>query len=412
MATRQHRPRDWTPSSQTRIQTRRTKQPRDESALFPTVQRVRSIPINITPADLTSPSKMPSNSPKPPAEQALFYESPLEPEIVDLAAPNTWPRRSNSQRRAVSRQPPSPSLASHRSARQSEISRFLDYYYMRGPSLDMLPLTPKLETPIIDPGLEKFDFGLPPKTPSPRTPKISGFQDVSLQARPGADALDRGPAAVTPPHSSRPLPVNKPSYRLFPIVKDTSPPGGTTAATESPYPRFCTPTGKITFVPSHTQPDPSYHPRRERMSSSIRSRKDSFNSFSGTKRIPMRVLSEGSAAKSKRSTGEQLTTAGSPPESSRWSDDTITSPLVATTPGPRASFGSWLGRNSSQYPACFFEDDDDEAAPLWRKFSWKRSTSLTQDQRARREALTGESRSLGIRFKSAILRTNCCGNNS
>lgn len=409
MATRQNRQNHWTPSP-TRIQTRRTKEPRDEQVQFPkTAQRVRPIPINIIPADMSPSTKTLLKSPKSPADQNLPCDAPLEPEIVDLAVPNTWPRRSNSQMKTLPRQPPSPSLASHRSARHSEISRFLDYYYMRGPSLDMPPPTPRLETPIIDPGLEKFDFGLPLKTPSPRPQHKSGFQDVDLDVRPGAPATDRNLEVVTPPQPPRPVPVTKPSYRLFPIVKDTSPPSNPTVATESPYPRFCTPTSNITFVPSHNQPDPSYRPRRESVSSSIRSRKDSFNSFSGTKRIPMRVLSEGSAARAKRSPG--ASTAGSPPERSRWSDDTITSPLVATTPGPRTSFGPLLGRDSSQYPACFFEDDD-EAAPLRRKFPWQNSTSLTQEQRARREEMAGERRSPGAKLKSAILCSCCCGTDS
>ena len=405
-------PEHWTTAPQTRIQIRRSKEPRDEQFQLPRVpQRVRPVPINITPAEI-SPSPITSpTSPKSREEHNMLCESPLEPEIVDLAAPNTWPRRSNSQKQIVSKQPPSPSLTSHRSARHSEISRFLDYYYMRGPSLDLPPPTPRLDTPIIDPGLEKFDFGLPLKTPSPRSPNKGVFEDVVLGARAGAEAGELRSIVATPPQAPRPQPISKNSYRLFPIVKDTSPPSTTSTATESTYPRFCTPTSNITFVPSHNRPDPSYRPRRESISSSIRSRKDSFTSFCGTKRIPMRVLSEGSAVKSKRILGTDSASGGSPLERSRWSDDTITSPVVATTPGPRTSFGSLLGRDSSQYPACFFEDDD-EAAPLRRKFLWKRSTSLTQEQRARREALTGEGRSLSTRLKSAVLCAGCCGGDS
>ena len=357
-------PEHWTISPQTRIQTRRSKVPRDEIFQLPKIaQRARPVPINIAPTELSSSSVTSPTSPKSPKEHNLLCESPLEPEIVDLAAPSTWPRHSNSQKRVLSKQLPSPSLASHRSARHSEISRFLDYYYMRGPSLDLPPRTPRLDTPIIEPGLEKFDFGLPLKTPSPRSPNGQGFQEVALDTRAGAEVADRLPTVVTPPQAPRSQPASKNSYRLFPIVKDTSPPSSTSAATESPYPRFCTPTSSITFVPSHNQPDPSYRPRRESLSSSIRSRKDSFNSFCGTKRIPMRVISEGSAVRAKRSVGSESVSEGSPPERSRWSDDTITSPVVATTPGPRTSFGSLLGRDSSQYPACFFEDDD-ETAPL------------------------------------------------
>ena len=409
---RRLQPENWTKSPQTRIQTRRSKEPRDEQVKLPRIaQRARPVPINITPAELSPSSITSPTSPKSPKEPNLLCESPLEPEIVDLAAPNTWPRRSNSQKRVLSEQVPSPSLASHRSARHSEISRFLDYYYMRGPSLDLPPPTPRLDTPIIDPGLEKFDFELSLKTLSPRSPNGRGFEDVALDTQAGAEAADRLPTVVTPPQPPRPQPACKNTYRLFPIVKDTLPSSATTAATESPYPRFCTPTSNITFVPSHSQPDPSYRPRRESLSSSIRSRKDSFTSFYGTKRIPMRVLSEGSAVRSKRSQGTESASSGSPPERSRWSDDTITSPIVATTPGPRTSFGSLLGRDSSQYPACFFEDDD-EAAPLRRKFPWKRSTSLIQEQRARREALTGERRSFGSRLKATVLCAGCCDRDS
>jgi Wiskott-Aldrich syndrome protein len=399
----------WTTSPQTRIQIRRSKETRDDQFQLPRIaHRARPGPIKITPAELSPFSTTSPPSPKSPEEQNLLCQSPLEPEIVDFAAPNTWPRRSHSQKRVLSKQAPSPSLVSHRSARHSEISRFLDYYYMRGPSLDLPPPTPRLDTPIIDPGLEKFDFGLPLKTSSPRSPNGRGFQDVVLATRAGAEEPDRLPTVVTPPQAPRPQPTSKNSYRLFPIVKDTSPPSATTAATESPYPRFCTPASNIKFVPSHNHPDPSYRPRRESLSSSIRSRKDSFSSFCGTKRIPIRVLPEGSAVKFKRSLGSESASSGSPLETSRWSDDTITSPVAATTPGPRTSFGSLLGRDSSQYPACFFEDDD-EAAPLRRKLPWKRSTSLTQEQRARREALTGDRRSFGSRLKAIVLCAGCCG---
>jgi Wiskott-Aldrich syndrome protein len=82
---------------------------------------------------------------------------------------------------------------------------------------------------------------------------------------------------------------------------------------------------------------------------------------------------------------------------------------VATTPGPRTSFGSLLGRDSLQYPACFFEDDDDEAVPLRRKFPWKRSTSLNQEQRARREQASDERRSVSARLRSTMLCAGCCG---
>ena len=50
--------------------------------------------------------------------------------------------------------------------------------------------------------------------------------------------------------------------------------------------------------------------------------------------------------------------------------------------------------------------------PCGRKFPWKRSISVTQEQRARREALTGEQRSFRTRLKSAVLCAGCCGGNN
>lgn len=455
MAARRFRPADWTPTSQTRIQTRRTKEPRDEQCRLPkNTQRTRPSPTMLThglendrffcPAEgcmhsYTSkdalcghlkrehpqlslegiPSEMqPNDKPLPQAKDSptpspssvegdLFCDSPLEPEIVDLAAPNTWPRRSYSQRGPFSKRLPSPSLASQYSARQSDKSFGILDFYLREPSFDLPPPTPRLETPIIDPGLEKFDFDLPPKTPSPRFAQGRDFQQTTPQASSGAERNAQSPIIPSSLQQPRSQPSSKNSYRLFPIVKDTSP-LTSSSATDSPYPRHCTPSRPVAFAPPHNHPDPSYRPRRESISSSIRSRKDSFNSFSGTKRIPLRVLSQGSAKKSNRSTESEPASAGSPAERSRWSDDTITSPVVATTPGPRTSFGSLLALDNSGYPDCFFEDDD-EAAPLRRKFPWKRSASLHQEQRARREALTGERRSFSARVKYVVLCGGCCG---
>ena len=399
MATRRVRNEDWTHIPPTRIRIQRTKEPRDEQVRFPkNAQRARPRPINIVPGEPLPLATIFPTSPIASTELDLLCESPLAPEVVDLAAPNTWPRRCNTQRLAFPKRPPTPSVVSQCSARASEISYgVLDYYLDR---------TPRLDTPIIDPGLEKFDFGLPPNTPLPPSANGRGLQEVVLDASAGAETAHRYPT-VTPPQVVRAPVPSKNSYRLFPSTKDTTPPSASSATTDTPSPQYSTPSSKIMFVPSHSQPDPSYRPRRESLSSSIRSRKDSFNSFCGTKRIPMRVLSEGSTTNTKRSTDS--TSAGSPPERSRWSDDTITSPVVATTPGPRTSFGSLLGRDSSQYPACFFEDDDDEAVPLRRKLPWKRSTSLTQEQRARRHATVDDRRSVSARLKSAVLCVGCCG---
>jgi Wiskott-Aldrich syndrome protein len=363
------------------------------------------MPINIVPGEPLPLPRISPTSPITSTELDLLCESPLAPEVVDQAAPNTWPRRFNSQRLVFPKRPPTPSVVSQCSTRASEISYGVLDYYLRGPSLDLPPPTPRLDTPIIDPGLEKFDFGLPPITPLPPSANGRGLQEVVLDASARAETAHRYPN-VAPPQLVRSQVPSKNTYRLFPITKDTTPPSTSSATKDAPSSQDNTPSSKITFVPSHSQPDPSYRPRRESLSSSIRSRKDSFNSFCGTKRIPTRVLSEGSTTNTERSTDS--TSAGSPPERSRWSDDTITSPVVATTPGPRTSFGSLLGHDSSQYPACFFEDDDDEAVPLRRKFPWKRSTSLTQEQRARRETIVGERRSVSARLKSAVLCAGCC----
>ena len=396
---------------QTRIYTRNALKPRDERVLLPkSVQRTRPLPINIAPGEPSPLLKTPPISSK---EREEFCESPRAPEIVDLAAPNTWPRRATPQKRAFSRAAHSPSVASQRSARQSEISFGILDYYIRDPSPLQSPelpaQAPRIATPVLDPSIAKFDFGLSPSSPSPYSAAIEASHHKTAEAVPGAEQENSSNRTLPP---LRPQLEQKNTYRLFPILKDTTPPGTSAGVGNRQSPRDCTMLSNITWVPSHHQPDPSYRPRKESLSSSIRSRKDSFNSFCGTKRIPMRIISGSSTYTSKtRSTASTSTTPASPPEGSRWSDDTITSPVAATTPGPRASFGSLLGRDSEQYPACFFEDDDDEFVPLRRKLLWKRSASV-QEQQARRASRDEERDAFGMRLRSILLCGSCCSRGS
>ncbi|KAK3690993.1 hypothetical protein LTR37_018895 [Vermiconidia calcicola] len=173
MGSRRLRPEEWPASPQTRIYTRSAGEPRDEQLRFPkSAQKTRPTPINIAPGQ---------RSPlldSPPFSQRSSAESPRDPEIVDLAAPTTWPRRAPAKPRNFPKRIASPSVASQRSARQSEISfGILDYYIgepspLHSPNLPpptpKLPGTPRAESPVVDPAIEKFDFGLTPKSLSQR----------------------------------------------------------------------------------------------------------------------------------------------------------------------------------------------------------------------------------------------------
>ncbi|KAK3049064.1 hypothetical protein LTR09_009718 [Extremus antarcticus] len=242
----------------------------------------------------------------------------------------------------------------------------------------MFPPAPRIETPVLGPAVNEFDFGLAstftPITPCgpavESKPQAHHFQDARL----GAEQTTREqPSLTTTPPQPKAKFDAKSTYKLFPVVKEI------TGAGDDPQ----TPPahGHITVSP---QIHPAYRPRKESMSGSIRSRKDSGTSFSGTRRIPMRIISGSTAPSKGRSSTSNSPSNGSTPWQSRWSDETITSPLVATTPGPRTSFGSLLRTSNSQYPACFFEDDeDDESAPLRRKLRWKRSGNATEIRTAK-----------------------------
>ena len=412
MATRRLLPEDWAPVPQTRISIVNVREPRDGRARFPKSVQCAAGP-KPRPRPIVGPAQTPPTTNELPVVSQIRDEtcdSPREPEIVDLAAPTTWPRRGYQQQHSYPRRATTTSMASECSPRQSELSfGILNYYLDPSP-----PLTPRIDTLAIDPAIDKFDFGLLSKPsiplPHPQGTHQNSHEPVSLETKTGAER----DGEVLPHLSPPPLPVRqraepKTSYKLFPDVKDTTPPSKLAAAVGLQSPQLCTPISNITSVPSHHQPETSYRPRKESMSGSIRSRKDSFNSFSGTRRIPLRILSGTSSNASKtRSAGSGSTLTGSPPSCSRWSNDTITSPVTATTPGPRISFGSLLGRDSVQYPDCFF-DDEDEAAPLRRKFAWKRSASLTHEQQSRTAGRFDERSGLGRRVRGILLCEACFG---
>ncbi|KAK4543450.1 hypothetical protein LTR36_005593 [Oleoguttula mirabilis] len=379
--------------------------PRDECARLPRhTQRNRPTPLIMR----QNPAQLFPDTVELSAREHLDNgEAPRAPEIVDLAAPGTWPRRSIVPSRVPSRRTaPSPSLYSRCStARQSEISFGILDYYTREPSPlnspDLLPPTPK-----VDPAMKHFDFQLSSQTSASHKRKDGvPLQHASSQAKAGAARREQPLVQASPP-ASEPRPTK--TYSLFPAVKDPSKSLVLALEQQSPSTSARTPSNDITSIRLHQQPNPSYRPRKESLSSSIRSRKDSFTSFrSGRQRIPLRILSSTSTA----STGKTDSTASAtPPQRSRWSDDTITSPTVATTPGPRTSFGSLLaGRDSAQYPACFFEDDDEEA-PLRRKFGWKRSISLTHEQisKKRSKGRFEEPNPVAVWLRRIVLCGGCC----
>lgn len=396
------RPEDWAAVRPTRIITRRAPEPRDEKCRLPgSAQRMRPMPIHLAPAEYSFLANSPSQS-----HRGQEYDTPRDPEIVDMGVTNTWPRRGPLLQQASIRRVPSPSASSQYSVGQSEMSfGILDYYLGEHEPLPMpnfrLQDTPRIETPVIDPAMEAFKFDLsPPRSPSPLPveSRVHTTCMVSQDAESGAERLDDDLWQFTSPEQLRhSQDERKETYSLFPRVRTVTPPRKTSADKVEMYSDQNAPRGPaetITIVPSHQQPNASYRPRKESISSYVQSRKDSFTSFSGTNgKIQMRVLSSGSTPTPKtRSTASNSTSTASPPSQSRWSDDTGTSLGVLSTPGPRrASSGSLLGhrRESPQYPACFFEDDDDddtcgEVAPLRRKFRWQRSSNLRQEVKDRR----------------------------
>lgn len=405
---------DWTPSPQTRIYTRSSREPRDEYTQFAKGSpRSRPTPIIIAPGQ---PSPLLKS---PPANGQIsddLKEAPAVPEIVDIVDSNAWPRRGLASQKPPSKRIPSPSVGSQCSTHQSEISYgILDYYMQDSSPLTSPkhPPTPRIETPVLGPAIEEFDFGLD-ITPSFMKSTEQGRPPcVQQDATSGAERQPGEGSKADPIKSLRPKPEVKRSYRLFPAVQQTISSSIPTPAGEPQTPPTSSGGPNLAFTASHPQPNASYRPRKESISGSIRSRKDSLTSFSGTRRIPMRILSNSTATSKGKSSASNSPSNASPPSDSRWSDETITSPLVATTPGPRTSFASLLrAENSARYPACFFEDDeedDDEAAPLRRKFAWKRRGKVREGGGGLRPGRFDQRRTFGGRLSRVLLCTGCCG---
>ncbi|KAF2764411.1 hypothetical protein EJ03DRAFT_385973 [Teratosphaeria nubilosa] len=292
--------------------------------------RPRPAPINV--ADCETSPTLDVASVTQPASKLCDRESPKDPEIVDVAASQTWPRRGTVVKRTPSSRTGTPSLYSRCSTRQSELSYgILDYYAYDCPSgydASSLPLTPK-----IDPAaMNRFNFDPVPQTPTTETEPTQLAEPADSNTTSGAERTDQL-VDIVPPSVVRKLPHNqhKHSYSLFPRVEQTPPqntrPRALTLDRTSPTSMYSRPNA-LSRMPPHIQPMPSYRPRKESPT----------------------------------------------PSRSRWSEDTIASPeLVSTTGPPRTSFGSLLftagqtddkdGSNASQYPACFFEDDD-ESQPI------------------------------------------------
>lgn len=407
MTTRPLRPEDWAPVSQIRIKTRHTREPRDEVAKFP--KKLRPSPINILPGQPSPLARCPSALQK---EEIELLESPRSPEIVDVAVPSTWSRHVSPRKQALAKRLVPPRIPKPCSARQSEISYgILDYYITDSsplPSPSVPSPTPAFDTPVIDEAIKKLDFDLTSIPNDQRDLGQAQFDHVVPYTNPGAEQ-----ETTLEPRRTRILeqpqlqPQAKPTYSLFPSLREAALPTSPPAFTQRQRTASCTLSSNITSIPSHHQPDSSYRAQRESLCSAVRSRKDSFNSFCGAVHLPLRLSSTSSTTM----TANTMTSpTSSPPSQSRWSQETIKSPAAATTPGLRTSFGSLFGRSSSQYPACFFEDDDDdEHVPLRKKLPWKQSISLTQDGPGVRDERNGGRGSLSRRVRSVMLCSGCCG---
>lgn len=401
MASRKLRPEDWSPVYQTRISTRVAPEPRDNRVRIPKncERALRPKPLNIPPRQLQSPPEL--KGPPPSRKESSEYGNVLrEPEIVDVAAPGTWPRR---EAQGCRKRKQSPSITSQYSTRQSEISLGILDYYMRDrtASLHSPELPPP--TPKLDPAIEKFDFGLPP-TP---TPSSAPPEPPAADTKPGAERRDQPLIPISPPSTSRP-PLPPKGYSLFPVIKQvTPPPRQPTVVEETISLQAITPTT------IHPQPETTYRPRKESVSG--RQRADSF-----VKRTPLRILSSDSTSSTttprtrRQISSSTIQQTSSPPSASRWSDDTITSP--PSTAGPRTSFGSLLRRESTAqqtynyYPDCFFEDDDDddgEAEPLRRR--WWRSPGATTSSGSRCSAAYGVGRKGRVPLWKKVLLCGCAG---
>ena len=200
MATRRINSDASTPVRQTRITTRLSpsKEPRDARVRIPKpVTNRRPTPLDIELAQ----SKAPLLSAIWPLSEAPLIDCESEivrdPEVVDLAAPKTWSRRdaSLSIHRTASWKRGSPSVKS----RQSEMSFGILDYYIRDPSPIQSPDLPNVATPVIDPAIERFDFGLQRKTPPVRDAKPGADADFDLVPL-SPRAIEEPKAKVQPQH--------------------------------------------------------------------------------------------------------------------------------------------------------------------------------------------------------------------
>ncbi|OQO00568.1 hypothetical protein B0A48_13058 [Cryoendolithus antarcticus] len=454
MATRRVKAEDWAPVTQTRIKTRASppKVPREEELMLPKpVINHRPTPLDIELAQIMSPArKLVPTLISPLADS----EGVRHPEVVNFAADKTWHQQDAlgtlMVRRLLSGRRACPSVAS----RRSEMSFGILDYYIRDVSPLQSPELPVTKTSVLDPAIDKFESGL-------AEPKLQSAVSIDvIDVRGGAehDTLLLPLSAPPPPPLLVVRPQHKKTYSLFPAVKESSPRSYQLAqisndsptdsrqsvdplrnSRPSPSQRYpsqvlakldgtpsrrrvqtvSTPsppeTARTSRVTSLGTPQPSatyYRPRKDSLVVSLRSRKDSCASQTNSRLIPLRILSSSSTASgpSHSSASTSTVTGGSPNTQSRWSEDTITSPVAVTTPRIRTSFGSLMGRDSAQYPACFFEDDDDESAPLRRKFRWQKGGSLTKEtpfsrhDRGRFDEKTG----LGERMRRWLL-CGCSG---
>ena len=374
-----------------------------------------------------------AHEPAPPARKDVDTQtsnSPRAPEIVDVASLHArgGSRRGLPHPRAPAGPtttttklvPPSPSM-------QSEKSFGILDYYMRKPSpLQIVhgPITTstpavgatqqKLPTPTtLDPAIDKFDFGLKlPSTPTseapPPPPKDAKYERA---AKAGAQQPRRAgrtdsapplPPPLPPPPSGPSRAQHNRSYSLFPsnsLQNAKLYPAASDLKHITAHPGQYS-SNAPPAIPLHPAPDPSYRPRKESLSSSIRSRKDSVLSSrggasvgsgsGGGKRIRMRMLScsTNDSLVSSSSAGSASVSPEQQPQwhrprhhGGRWSDETITSPrgAAAMTLGSVAMGENGAAeRDMGGYPACFFEDDDEsefgggERMPLRRKLGWSR----------------------------------------
>ncbi|KXL47451.1 hypothetical protein M433DRAFT_530141 [Acidomyces richmondensis BFW] len=304
--------------------------------------------------------------------------------IVERANPSTWPRRGVS----------GPSWASSkRSMRQSEFScSMLDNNTSEHSPTHKAVLCPST-TPMADPAMDQFDFELEPRTPIPCA--VAGHSGWTLAANTtliDAKREENLIDSISPPLSSNRTPVqHQQTYSLFPKIDGTT----QSAYNQKIICKWVSPSqgghngGRSPTMLGHQISNTSYQPREESKPSSIGSRKDSFSSYRSKRCENLGDLASGSASTtSTTKTGHMgpasLHCASAAPQRSRPLQNAIMSPMIPSLVRPRTSFSSLLDtdgrcRDGTPYPACFFEDDE-EQAPSRKIFVWKHYISLTQEK--------------------------------